>query len=123
MKLQFYTYSKTLLKARHTFEKLLTGRVAIVSALACASVVVGAMSLAQLTHQDNFVSTFVKQVVEKKDPSVKIASSANFEANKTANSVIETPSTATATTLLRSEERRVGKECLCWCRSRWSPYH
>ena len=21
----------------------------------------------------------------------------------------------------RSEERRVGKECLCWCRSRWSP--
>ena len=24
---------------------------------------------------------------------------------------------------LRSEERRVGKECLCWCISRWSPYH
>ena len=24
---------------------------------------------------------------------------------------------------VRSEERRVGKECLCWCRSRWSPYH
>ena len=23
----------------------------------------------------------------------------------------------------RSEERRVGKECVCWCRSRWSPYH
>ena len=23
----------------------------------------------------------------------------------------------------RSEERRVGKECLDWCRSRWSPYH
>ena len=23
----------------------------------------------------------------------------------------------------RSEERRVGKECLAWCRSRWSPYH
>ena len=23
----------------------------------------------------------------------------------------------------RSEERRVGKECTCWCRSRWSPYH
>ena len=25
--------------------------------------------------------------------------------------------------LLRSEERRVGKECLRLCRSRWSPYH
>ena len=23
----------------------------------------------------------------------------------------------------RSEERRVGKECLSVCRSRWSPYH
>src|SRR3546814_14322508 len=24
---------------------------------------------------------------------------------------------------LRSEERRVGKECVSRCRSRWSPYH
>ena len=24
---------------------------------------------------------------------------------------------------LRSEERRVGKECASKCRSRWSPYH
>ena len=23
---------------------------------------------------------------------------------------------------VRSEERRVGKECTSWCRSRWSPY-
>ena len=23
----------------------------------------------------------------------------------------------------RSEERRVGKECTSWCRSRWWPYH
>src|SRR5210317_754747 len=25
--------------------------------------------------------------------------------------------------MLRSEERRVGKECRIGCRSRWSPYH
>ena len=25
--------------------------------------------------------------------------------------------------LIRSEERRVGKECTVLCRSRWSPYH
>ena len=25
--------------------------------------------------------------------------------------------------ILRSEERRVGKECCLVCRSRWSPYH
>ena len=24
---------------------------------------------------------------------------------------------------IRSEERRIGKECLFRCRSRWSPYH
>src|SRR3546814_1589633 len=28
-----------------------------------------------------------------------------------------------ANSLPRSEERRVGKECVSTCRSRWSPYH
>src|SRR3546814_10643283 len=28
-----------------------------------------------------------------------------------------------AITIRRSEERRVGKECVSTCRSRWSPYH
>ena len=31
--------------------------------------------------------------------------------------------TSVRTTEVRSEERRVGKECTSWCRSRWSPYH
>src|SRR3546814_19049856 len=30
---------------------------------------------------------------------------------------------ANTTTPRRSEERRVGKECVSTCRSRWSPYH
>ena len=30
---------------------------------------------------------------------------------------------ASAQRRTRSEERRVGKECTSWCRSRWSPYH
>ena len=30
---------------------------------------------------------------------------------------------ATPKNMGRSEERRVGKECLRLCRSRWSPYH
>src|SRR3546814_12145075 len=30
---------------------------------------------------------------------------------------------ATIVSTLRSEERRVGKECVSTCRSRWSPYH
>ena len=29
----------------------------------------------------------------------------------------------TTTVRVRSEERRVGKECASMCRSRWSPYH
>src|SRR3546814_13963172 len=29
----------------------------------------------------------------------------------------------TITPAARSEERRVGKECVSTCRSRWSPYH
>jgi ABC-type sulfate transport system permease subunit len=33
------------------------------------------------------------------------------------------PLAAVATEALRSEERRVGKECRRLCRSRWSPYH
>src|SRR3546814_13986712 len=28
-----------------------------------------------------------------------------------------------ADNFVRSEERRVGKECVSTCRSRWSPYH
>src|SRR3546814_4857717 len=32
-------------------------------------------------------------------------------------------SAQTALHHIRSEERRVGKECVSTCRSRWSPYH
>src|SRR3546814_8772789 len=32
-------------------------------------------------------------------------------------------SLAAAGKVQRSEERRVGKECVSTCRSRWSPYH
>ena len=32
-------------------------------------------------------------------------------------------SAALAAEIARSEERRVGKECIEPCRSRWSPYH
>ena len=30
---------------------------------------------------------------------------------------------STLLNMIRSEERRVGKECSLPCRSRWSPYH
>src|SRR3546814_4102005 len=33
------------------------------------------------------------------------------------------PDSVTVVDQMRSEERRVGKECVSTCRSRWSPYH
>src|SRR3546814_15595432 len=43
------------------------------------------------------------------------------------NSVIQQPSALSLSkgesADVRSEERRVGKECVSTCRSRWSPYH
>src|SRR3546814_10629292 len=39
---------------------------------------------------------------------------------ESSTSTIPDPSTDSST---RSEERRVGKECVSTCRSRWSPYH
>ena len=37
--------------------------------------------------------------------------------------LIDSESISDIDTIVRSEERRVGKECTSWCRSRWSPYH
>ena len=39
------------------------------------------------------------------------------------NILKEKHTSITSKTIDRSEERRVGKECLRLCRSRWSPYH
>src|SRR3546814_16868039 len=36
---------------------------------------------------------------------------------------IESAAGEGTTITIRSEERRVGKECVSTCRSRWSPYH
>src|SRR3546814_13139338 len=40
-----------------------------------------------------------------------------------AQRVVSSPSRDDAAVLVRSEERRVGKEGVGTCRSRWSPYH
>src|SRR3546814_3182919 len=42
----------------------------------------------------------------------------NFFVLLNAGAIADTPHS-----LIRSEERRVGKECVSTCRSRWSPYH
>ena len=59
-----------------------------------------------------------------------LAGAANLEAKKefiNELNVFPVPDGDTGTnmslTIMRSEERRVGKECSEPCRSRWSPYH
>src|SRR3546814_13185816 len=39
------------------------------------------------------------------------------------SAVVKTQELTIKASNLRSEERRVGKECVSTCRSRWSPYH
>src|SRR3546814_11540305 len=50
------------------------------------------------------------------DPSLTLSLGARvIHDKKTINNI--------TTCIQRSEERRVGKECVSTCRSRWSPYH
>src|SRR3546814_9997966 len=46
-----------------------------------------------------------------------------FTCLKAAARVLRTSSVCFRSAAARSEERRVGKECVSTCRSRWSPYH
>src|SRR3546814_2007903 len=49
-------------------------------------------------------------------PETRIDMAGSLETSTGKESRLETHSS-------RSEERRVGKECVSTCRSRWSPYH
>src|SRR3546814_18790937 len=53
---------------------------------------------------------------------LKDASAAAVYGSRAANGVLLI-TTKSGTTEKRSEERRVGKECVSTCRSRWAPYH
>src|SRR3546814_3603200 len=59
------------------------------------------------------------------DWSSDVCSSDLSVVTRTASSISTTQLSATdvRSHASRSEERRVGKECVSTCRSRWSPYH
>src|SRR3546814_3314872 len=48
---------------------------------------------------------------------------ADYPPSHSADGRVEFVRSDFASLLQRSEERRVGKECVSTCRSRWSPYH
>ena len=69
----------------------------------------------------DFAAEFDKQVYTDKNG--KACSSPTHLANSKYTVWLHTESQGGVPHLHRSEERRVGKECLRLCRSRWSPYH
>src|SRR3546814_11944860 len=54
---------------------------------------------------------------------VGVAKATGKVAQPDADAVLEGTQALLVPGLVRSEERRVGKECVSTCRSRWSPYH
>src|SRR3546814_1561849 len=72
------------------------------------------------TFQDYRTRHFVQRVAADRIDDNTWKSRSNF-------SVFMTPEDSGVSEVLatgqRSEERRVGKECVSTCRSRWSPYH
>ena len=65
------------------------------------------------------------QYILEQDSSVKIIISSTWRHIHTRVELQDILSTygVDGSRVMRSEERRVGKECTSWCRSRWSPYH
>ena len=69
------------------------------------------------------MQAIIKAAVETKSPVIlQVSKGARQYANATLLRYMAQGAVEYAKEL-RSEERRVGKECLRLCRSRWSPYH
>src|SRR3546814_17246223 len=53
----------------------------------------------------------------------KLLEGSGFAVKRDPSGALMIIKSGTAVPEARSEERRVGKECVSTCRSRWSPYH
>src|SRR3546814_21157503 len=67
---------------------------------------------------DNIDRNLVRAVIAGEDG--KFCQHSGFDTEAIAKAAART---AQGGRIRRSEERRVGKECVSSCRSRWSPYH
>src|SRR3546814_13921495 len=85
--------------------QLTTGRVGTLSSIAAGGVLFNGVAALDTAFGAGVTA----------DTAEKLAEAINANSAKTGV-------TATASNN-RSEERRVGKECVSTCRSRWSPYH
>src|SRR3546814_15378848 len=79
---------------------------------------------AALTRARPLPSRFLKSAMAAlKSRPVKTVQLASSSVAILAATVTNSVPTASKPARRRSEERRVGKECVSTCRSRWSPYH
>ena len=75
-------------------------------------------------RRQKFESSAVPQPVAMSTPTPSTASSQDWQKMlDTMQQLATAMQTLAVNQQNRSEERRVGKECTSWCRSRWSPYH
>jgi nicotinate-nucleotide pyrophosphorylase (carboxylating) len=90
-----------------------------------SDVVAAAKAGAEIVMLDNFAPKQAKQAVEAlKKAGLREKVVLEASGGITEESLMDYASTGVdVLSLGRSEERRVGKECLDWCRSRWSPDH
>ena len=86
---------------------------------------VGMAALGESTNRKEIVSVYTAAVIQGvalvtfPAASVVFTSAADYGLTNQEYGGIFVPQAIMA----RSEERRVGKECVTQCRSRWSPYH
>src|SRR3546814_9889448 len=66
--------------------------------------------------------TEIRQVIPQQFGAKALPPEPRFYKTKSKNAQ-EAHEAVRPTASARSEERRVGKECVSTCRSRWSPYH
>ena len=73
----------------------------------------------RMTERSNKYIFYIVEELERRNMPTELALLPYIESAFNPQAV----SSARAMGMLRSEERRVGKECSELCRSRWSPYH
>ena len=89
----------------------------LVAGLTCMLLIVASFqkATAQASKTQKEVDAAVKVLKTDKDPKARAAAIGDLATIGNVKTSYLKPA--------RSEERRVGKECTSWCRSRWSPDH
>ena len=87
------------------------------------SALVGFLTVTTIMGSASMFLGFDATKVDTEHPAFAAGAIGNTVANRTNLRPKRSPNEPKRIPPTRSEERRVGKECVSTCRSRWSPYH